>query len=128
VPHVDIELEGHGKLVVHEPRGNEDALRIAQAQVAMADRIVAQRDVVTVGDDRLFSLIHGERDEVISLALERGGDAPGHGRDHALQVKGVHRDFAAHGIADSVGRLRNWCCPNDFSGAPRNSGRCLRHS
>ena len=53
----------------------------------MADRIVAERHVVAVGDYRLVALAHGERDEVVRLAIERGRDARGDGGDHAFEVE-----------------------------------------
>ena len=40
----------------------------------MADRAVTQRNVVTIGDDGLVSLIDGERDKVVGLALESRGN------------------------------------------------------
>ena len=116
VADVDVELEGDRKFVVHQARGDEDALRVAEVQVAMADRVVAERDVVAVGDHGFFSLTHGQRDEVVGLAFQRGRDLRRHGGDHALEIERVDRDFAGHGVADSVGRLRDGREPNNFGG------------
>jgi hypothetical protein len=35
----------------------------------MADSIVAERDIVAIGDDRVLALIDGKRDEIVSLAF-----------------------------------------------------------
>ena len=59
VAHVDVELKGHGELVVHQAGGNEYALRVAQIEIAMADRVVAQRHVIAVGDHGFVALVHG---------------------------------------------------------------------
>ncbi len=56
--YVDIKLERDGEFVVHQAGGDEDALRAAQLQIAVANRAVAERNVVAVGDNRLVSLIH----------------------------------------------------------------------
>src|SRR5215469_1325785 len=127
VSDVDVELEGDGKLVVHQAGGDEDALRIAKIQVAMADRIVAESDVVPIGDQRVIALADCERDEVVSLAFEGGSDAGRNGRDHALEVKRIHRNLAGAGVADAVRSLRNGSVPNHLGGATRYSGGCLRH-
>src|ERR1035441_2555240 len=127
VTDVDIELKRHRKLVVHQSRRDEHALRVAQVQVAVANRVVAEGHVITIGDDRLVALAHSKRDEVISLALERGRDLGRHRGDHTLQVKRVDRDLAGDGIADTVRRLRNRGDPNHFGGAARNCWGCLRH-
>src|ERR1700722_10200673 len=68
VSYVDVELECDGKFVFHQAGRDEDALRVAQIQVAMADCVVTEDYVVTIGDDRFFALGYGERYEVIGLA------------------------------------------------------------
>src|SRR5579862_5050827 len=128
VPDVDIKLEGDGKLVVHQPRRDEHALRVAKIQVAMADGVVAQCDVVAVGDQRVVALAHRERDEIIGLAFERRGDPGRYGRDHAFEIERVDGNLSGAGVADSVGCLRDRSEPNHFGGAARDSWGCLRHS
>ena len=59
MPSIDVELESHRKLVVHQARGNKHTLGIAQIEVAMADGVVAQCHVIAVGDHGLVALIHG---------------------------------------------------------------------
>src|SRR5206468_7276321 len=56
VPNIDKKLERYGKLVVHQAGGDEDALRVAETQIAMADRAVAQRHVVAVGDEGFLAM------------------------------------------------------------------------
>ena len=51
VSDIDVELKRHGELVVHQAGGDEHALGVAQIQVAMADCVIAESDVVAVGDD-----------------------------------------------------------------------------
>ncbi|MGO9087085.1 MAG: hypothetical protein ACLQBK_17840 [Candidatus Sulfotelmatobacter sp.] len=128
VADIDIELEGHGELVIHQAGRNEHALRTAQVQVAMADGIIAEGNVVTVGDQGFVALAHGERNEVIGVAFECGRDTRGNGGDHSLQIERVHRDLARHGVADPIGRLGNRRQPDHFRGAPRDCWGCLRHA
>src|SRR5581483_10499611 len=44
--HVDVELKRDGELVVHQPGGDEHALRVAQVEIAVADRVIAQPHIV----------------------------------------------------------------------------------
>jgi len=105
VPDVDVELERHRKFVVHQTRRDEDALRIAEIQVAMANRVVAERNVVAVGNHRLFPLGHGEGHKVVSLAAERSGHRHWHCGGHALEIVVGNGDLARAGIADAIRRL-----------------------
>ena len=105
VSDVDVELERHRKFVFHQASRDEDALRIAEIEVAMANRVVAERNVVAVGNHRLFALGHGERHEVVRLAAERGGHRHGHRRDHALEVVVGNGNLARAGVADAIWRL-----------------------
>jgi hypothetical protein len=93
----------------------------------MADGIVAEADVVAIGDHGLVTLADRERDEVVRFALQSCGDTDGNGSNHALEVERVERDFARTGIADSVGRLRDRREANDFGRTTRDCGRGLRH-
>src|SRR5208337_4969738 len=77
VPDVDVELEGHRKLVFHQAGGDEDALRISQVQVAMANRIVAEGNVVAVGNDGVVALSDRERYKVVRLAAEAAATGTG---------------------------------------------------
>ena len=56
---IDVELKSHRKLVIHQAGGNEHTLGIAQIEIAMADRVVAQGHVIAVGDHGFVALIHG---------------------------------------------------------------------
>ncbi len=94
----------------------------------MADRVIAERDVIAVGNDGLFSLADGERNEVVGFAFQRVRDFSGHGGDHALEIEGVDRDLSRHGIADSVGCLRDRREPDYFGGTARDGRGRLRHS
>src|SRR5208282_2086123 len=120
--YVDVELEGYGKFVVHQAGGDEDALGVAEIQVAMANGIVTESNVVTIGNDGFVALGNGERDEVIRFAGEGGGYRAGDGRDHALEIVVGNGDFTRAGIADSVGGLRNRVALHDFRGAADNRG------
>ena len=128
MPHVDVELEGDRELVVHQPGGDEHALRIAQIEIAMANRIVAKRNVIAIGDHGVLALIHGQRYKIISFSLQSSGGGVGDGRDHPLQIRGSYRDFARDGVADAIGRLRDRRLPNNFLRRTRDWGCSLRHS
>src|SRR5215470_9366291 len=67
---IDVELERDRKLVVHQTSGNEYALRIAQTEVAMAHRIVTERDVVSIGDQCFFPMAHSQGYEIVCLSVE----------------------------------------------------------
>ena len=84
--HVDVELKSDRELVVHQPGGDEHALRIAQLDIAMADGVVAEGNVVAVGDHGVVALVHRERDEVIGLALQGRGGGVRDGGDHSFQI------------------------------------------
>ncbi len=87
VSHVDVELKCDRELIVHQAGGNEHALRIAQLEIAMADGVVAEGNVVAVGDHGFVALVHRERDKVISLALQSGRSRVRDGGDHSLQIR-----------------------------------------
>ncbi len=127
VSDVDVELESDGKFVVHQAGGDENALRAAEFQIAMANRAVAEGNVVTVGDDGLVSLIHGEWNEVVRLAIEGGGDSLGNNGNHPLHVGAGNVHLAGDGVADSVGRLRNGRVPDDFGWRARDGLSGLGH-
>ena len=86
VSHIDEELEGDGEAVFHQAGGDEDALRIAQRLVAMADGAVGQLHVVAVGDHGLVAHVQGERHKVVGLAIQSRRNRPRHGSHHALQI------------------------------------------
>ena len=71
----------------------------------MAHRVVAERDVVAVGNQRLVVLAYGQGDEVIRLAFQRRCDPRRDSGDHPLQIKRVDRDLAGRGVTNTVGRL-----------------------
>ena len=73
--------------------------------MAMANRIVAERNVVAVGNYGVFALGHGERHEVVRLAAERGSDRHGHRGGHALEIVVGNGNLARAGIADAIRRL-----------------------
>ena len=126
--HVDVELECDRELIVHQPGGDEHALRIAQLDIAMADGVVAEGNVVAVGDHGVVALVHRERHKVISLALQSSGSGVGDGGDHSFQIRGGHGDLAGDGITDSIGRLRDGSLADDLVRRTRNRGCSLRHS
>src|SRR5579872_1374301 len=94
----------------------------------MANGVVAEGDVVAVGDESLLALTHGKRYEVIGFSIEGGRDARGNGGDHPFEIEGIDGDFAGRGVADAVGRLRNRGEPNNVGGAASDSWSCLRHA
>ncbi len=105
VSDVDIELERDGKFVVHQAGRDEDALRIAEIQVAMANRIVAEGNVVAVGNYGVLALGHGERHEVVRLTAQRGGDRHWHRGNHAVEIVLSNGNLARAGVTDAIGRL-----------------------
>lgn len=94
----------------------------------MANRIVAECDIVTVGNHRIFALAYRERHKVVRVAFQRGRSLGRNCGDHALQIERVHGGLARHRIADPVRRLGDRRLPNHFRGAPRNRWGCLRHT
>jgi len=122
-----MKLECHRELVVHQAGRDEHALRIAEVEVAVADGVVAQRDVVALGDERLITLADGEWHEVVGLALERSRDRARYGCDHAVEIGFGKRDLAAVRVANAIGRLRDGGLADNFRRGPRQCGRCLRH-
>src|SRR5580692_10390694 len=94
----------------------------------MANRIVAEPNVVAIGDHGVLALIHRERNEVIGLALQSGGSSVGDSRDHSLQIRGCHGDLADDGVADAIRRLRDRTLANHLVRRSRNCGCSLRHS
>ena len=102
---IDVELERHRKFVLHQARRNEDALRVPEIQIAMANRVVAERNVVAIGDHGLIALGHGERHEIIRLAIERDRHRHGHGGNHALEIVVGDSNLSRAGIADPIRRL-----------------------
>ena len=127
MPNIDVELERDGKFVVHQTSGNEDALRVAQIQVAMANGVIAEGHIVAVGDDGFVALGHGERHEIIRLAAEGGGDGHGDGGNHALEIIAGNGDLAGAGVADAIWRLGNRTALHDLRGAAGDRGGGLRH-
>ena len=93
----------------------------------MADRVVAQRHVVAVGDHSFVALVHGQRDKVVSLALQRGRGGIRHGGHHALQVGLRDGDLSRSGVADSIRSLRDGGQSDDLRRGARNRRCCLRH-
>ena len=94
----------------------------------MANRVVAERDVVAIGDHGVLALIHRERHKVVGLALQSGGSGVGDGSDHSLQIRSRDGDLADDGVADAIGRLRDGTLANDLVRRTRNCGCSLRHS
>ena len=78
---------------------------VAEIQVAMANCVVAERNVVAVGNHGLIALGYGERHEVVRFAAERGGHRHWHRGNHAVEIVVGNRDFARAGITDAVRRL-----------------------
>ena len=71
---IDVELEGDGEAVVHEPGGDKDTLRIAERKIAMADSAVAEQHIVAIGNQCLVAVGNGERNEVECFAGEDSGN------------------------------------------------------
>ena len=93
----------------------------------MANRIVAERNVVAVGDYGILALIHRERHKIKSLVVQGGGSGVGDGSDHSLQIGGRDRDLARDGVADAIGGLRHRSLPNHLLRRTRDCGCSLRH-
>ena len=127
MPNVDEKFERHRELVVHQARGDEDALGIAQVQIAMADCVVAEGYVIAVGDKGLIAVTDRQGNEVVSLAFQCRSDAGRNGGDHAVEVEGVDRDLAQAGVTDAIGSLRNRGLPDYFARATSDCWSCLGH-
>ena len=127
MPDVDVELERDREFVVHQAGGNEHTLRIAQIQITVANGILAQRDIVAVGNQRLLALADGERNEVVSLAGERGRGGARDSGNHPVQIVLGNGDFPGTGVTNTVGRLRNRGGSNDVRGGAGNRRGGLRH-
>src|SRR3974377_274501 len=94
----------------------------------MADGVIAERNVVAVGDERLVALAYCQRDEVISFAFESGRDAGRNGSDHAFEVERVDCDFTGTGVTDTVRGLRYRSLPNHIGGITRDRWSGLGHA
>ena len=119
VADVDEELEGEGEAVAEEAGGDEDAVVVAEGDVAVADGLVAELGGVGGGDHGGVGVAvvarrrsvecgdrtHGERDEVVDLAAEGSGDGGGDGLDHAGEIVRGEAGVAEGGVADAVGGL-----------------------
>ena len=103
--HVDVKLEGHGKLVVHQAGGNKNTLGIAAGQVAVAHSLIAEGNVVALSNQGVVAVANRQRHKVIGFLIQRGGNRAGHCGHHALQVIGCERGLAKRGIANPVGGL-----------------------
>src|ERR1700743_1129434 len=114
--YVDIKLKGNGKALIQQLRGDKDALRIAGFNVAVTDGAFYERAVKVLGHQGFVAVTDGERDKIISLAVQRRGNGAGHGVDDAFQIAGRQCDFACGGVTDSVGCL----------GDPRFANNLLR--
>src|ERR1700676_1312004 len=125
--HVDIKLERHREFVFHQTGRDEDALCIAKIEVTVANGVIAQRHVITVGDYRFVSLRHRKRHKVVRLATERRGDGGGHSGDHAIEISLRDRDFTGARVADAIWRLGNRTVLNDFRRTAGDRGGGLRH-
>src|SRR5207245_2586000 len=107
--------------------GDEDALRIAKVKVAMAHSVIAEGNIVAVGNQGFLPLANRQRNKIIGLALQRGRGSARHGRNHSLQVGFGDRDLTGNRIADTIWRLRDGRPANDFRWSVSNRGRGLRH-
>jgi hypothetical protein len=122
VADIDVELESHGKFVVHQAGGDEDALGIAEIEVAMANGVVAEGHIIAIGDDGLVTLGYGEGYEVVRFAGECGGHRHGDRGDHAFEIVVGDGDFTGAGIADAVRGLRNRVALHDLRRAADDRG------
>jgi len=71
----------------------------------MANRVVAERNVVAVGNHGLIALGHGERHEVVRLAAERGRHRQLAPLQSCVEVVVGNGNFARAGVADAIRRL-----------------------
>src|SRR5438445_351282 len=105
VADIDIKLKRDRKLVIHQTCGDEDALRIAKVKVAMAHSVIAEGNIVAVGNQGFLPLANRQRNKIIGLALQRGRGSARHGSNHSLQVGFGDRDLTGNRIADTIWRL-----------------------
>ena len=85
--HIDVELESDRELVIHQPRGDEHALRVAQVQVAVTNGVVAECDVVPIGNYSIVALAHCKRNKIVGLALQSCRRGTRNGGNHPLQIR-----------------------------------------
>ena len=124
---MDVELESHREAVVKQPRGDEDAFRVARFHIAMARCLVADCGVEAFRDHRVVAFAQRQRNEVKRFAIESRGDGARDRLDHALQVRGGQRDFAQRGVTDAVGRLCDAYVADDLLRVSQRCVGCLGH-
>jgi hypothetical protein len=93
----------------------------------MTDRIVAEGDIIPVSDNGLIALIHGERNEIVSLVMQSSSRCIRNGGHHAIEISSGNGNFARDGIADAIRRLRNRGLANHLDRRTCNGGCSLRH-
>ncbi len=86
VPHIDKEFEGQRKPVLHQPGGDEDAIRAVKLHIAVTHGAIAQVDGVAWRHHRLLGFANGERHKIICMPGERGGDCIRHRLHDRLQL------------------------------------------
>jgi hypothetical protein len=93
----------------------------------MANRVVAERHVIAISNNRVVSLIHRERDEVIRFALQGSSRGIRNRGDHALQIGGRNSNLTRNRVTDSVWRLRDGSSADHLGRGARDGWCSLRH-
>src|SRR5215470_15486862 len=93
----------------------------------MANGVIAEGNVVAIGNNGLIALVHRERNKVIGLAVESTGNGCRHSRNHPLELGRRHTHFAGNRIADAIRGLRDRRLANDVSGLSGYGLSSLRH-
>ncbi len=81
----------------------------------MTNRIVAQRYIVAIRNDRLIPLIHRQRNKVVSLALQSRRSRNWHSRNHPLKISSRNGDFPSNGITNAIRGLRDRSLTHNIS-------------
>jgi len=71
----------------------------------MANRVVAEHNIIAVRNHSLIALSHGEGHEVVGFPSERGRHRHRHCRNHAVEIVVGNGDLARAGVADAVRSL-----------------------
>jgi hypothetical protein len=113
VPHIDKELEGQRKPVLHQPGGDEDAIGAVKLHIAVAHGAIAQVDGVAGRHHRLLRLTNGERHKVVRMPGKRCGDGIRHCLHDRLELLFGDVRIGKDRVAQAIFRLPH--------------GRLLRH-
>src|ERR1700739_4465222 len=128
VAYIDVKLKSNGEAFIEQAGGDEDALRVARINIAMAGGSLRRRAVKVLCDESFVTIANSDGHKVKSFALQRRGNWARHGADDPLKIVGREHDFARGGIADTVGRLVDSRIANNLLRGAELRIDCLTHA